>query len=295
MSLGDGGHPLLPEDLGSDDVVLLGWPVSHSLSPAMHAAAAEHLGLPLRYRALAVPPEDLSDVIGALGRRGIMGANVTVPHKIRAVEECGALTTEARLVGAVNTLRWERGDTSEILEGHNTDATGLAQALRHQIADLHDARVVLIGTGGAARAAAVALTRCGARVTVVGRRRQACVEILELVSATDEIGGAPLGIVDLADDSALKSTIDDALLVMNATSLGLQGEHLPKPCEELSPHQIAYDLVYGRATPFLEAARRRNVRGHDGLMMLVHQAVEAFAFWTGERPPVTVMVSAATG
>jgi shikimate 5-dehydrogenase len=102
----------LPGDLGSDDLVLLGWPVAHSRSPAMHTAAAAHLGLPLRYRALAVSPEHLDEVVVVLGRVGIRGANVTVPHKLVVIPHCDTLTEEARLVGAVNTLTWEYGGSA---------------------------------------------------------------------------------------------------------------------------------------------------------------------------------------
>jgi shikimate dehydrogenase len=279
----------LPDDLGSDDAVLLGWPVAHSRSPAMHDAAAEHLGLPLRYRTLAVAPEQLDEVVDALRRVGIRGANVTVPHKRAVLPHCDVLTEEARLVGAVNTLTWERDATGVRLEGHNTDAVGLERALAEDVGDLHGARALLVGTGGAARAAAVALVRAGARVVVAGRDPRGCAAILDVVAATDQVGGAAGGLVDLLDDLALTAAVSGATLVVNATSLGLHGEHLPAPLEALRIDQVAYDLVYGQETPFLAAARAAGVAGHDGLGMLVHQAAAAFARWTGSDAPVAVM------
>ena len=276
----------LPGDLGPDDLVLLGWPVAHSRSPAMHDAAAAHLGLPLRYRALPVAPEHLDEVVVALGATGIRGANVTVPHKLAVMPHCDTLTEEARLVGAVNTLTWEPGGA---LEGHNTDAVGLASALAEDVGDLHGARVLLIGTGGAARAAAVALTRAGARIAIAGRDPRGCAAILDVVTATDQVGGAAAGIVDLLDDGALAAAVADVRMVMNATSLGLAGEHLPGPLETLRAGQVAYDLVYGHDTPFLTAARDASVHAHDGLGMLVHQAAAAFTRWADVEVPEGVM------
>ncbi len=278
----------LPGDLGPDDLVLLGWPVAHSRSPAMHNAAAAHLGLPLRYRALPVAPEHLDEVVVALGATGIRGANVTVPHKLAVMPHCDTLTEEARLVGAVNTLTWEPGGA---LEGHNTDAVGLASALAEDVGDLHGARVLLIGTGGAARAAAVALTRAGARITVAGRDPRGCAAILDVVTATDQVGGAAAGVVDLLNDAELAAAVAEVRMVMNATSLGLAGEHLPAPLETLRTGQVAYDLVYGHETPFVAAAREAGAQAHDGLGMLIHQAAAAFSRWSGVPAPVDVMLA----
>ncbi len=280
----------LPGDLGRDDAVLLGWPVAHSLSPAMHNAAAAHLGVALRYRALAVEPTHLDEVVSELGALGIRGANVTVPHKLAVMPHCAVLTEEARLIGAVNTLTWERdADGPFRLEGHNTDAAGLAAALTEDVGELHGARVLLVGTGGAARAAAVALVRAGARVSVAGRDPRRCAAIVDVVTASDQVGGAAAGIVDMLDTEALRDEVRAVRMVMNATSLGLGGERLPGPCEALRPDQVAYDLVYGRETPFLVAARQAGAQAHDGLGMLVHQAAAAFVRWTGTEAPVEVM------
>ena len=279
----------LPGDLGPDDLVLLGWPVAHSRSPAMHNAAAAHLGLPLRYRALGVAPEELDGVVVALGQRGVRGANVTVPHKLTVMSHCDVLSDEARLVGAVNTLTWERDADLVRLEGHNTDAVGLQAALAEDVEDLHGSRVLLVGTGGAARAAAVALVRCGAVVTVAGRDPRGCAAILDVVTATDQVGGAAAGIVDLHDDVALRAAVTESRMVVNATSLGLSGEHLPDACEALRSDQVAYDLVYGPETPFLAAARAAGAQAHGGLGMLVHQAAAAFARWSGVEAPVEAM------
>jgi shikimate dehydrogenase len=293
---GDVTAATLPGDLGPEDAVLLGWPVAHSRSPAMHTAAAADVGVPLRYRALAVAPADLDAVLDGLSVRGIRGANVTVPHKLAVLPRCDVLTAEARLVGAVNTLTWERAaDGRPVLEGHNTDAGGLERALAEDVGDLHGTPVLLVGTGGAARAAAVALVRSGARVSVAGRDPRGCVAVLDVVGATDRVGGAARGTVDLQDGAALAVALAEVTLVLNATSLGLHGEHLPAPLEALRADQVAYDLVYGRETPFVTAARASGAAAHDGLGMLVHQAAEAFTRWTGVAAPVAAMRAAAVG
>jgi len=287
----------LSDDLGQHDLVLLGWPVSHSRSPAMHNAAAAHLGLPLRYRALAVHPDDVVEVVAELGERGVRGANVTVPHKLAVMPACDALTDEARFVGAVNTLTWERAPGGRVrLEGHNTDALGLGRALTEDVGDLSGLRALLVGTGGAARAAAVALTRAGARVAVAGRDPRKAAAILDVVVAVDQVGGAAAGVVDLLDDAALAQAVASSDLVLNATTLGLHGEHLPGPCEQLEARQVAYDLIYGPVpTPFLDAASAAGAGAHGGIGMLVHQAAASFERWSGVAPSVEVMRAAAHG
>jgi shikimate dehydrogenase len=262
---------------------VLGWPVAHSLSPTMFTAAFEVLGVDERYVALPVAPEDVLDVLARLGLGGARGANVTVPHKLAVMPACDVLTEEARLVGAVNTLTWEDGR----LEGHNTDAIGLAAALREDIGGLEEQPVVLIGTGGAARAAAVALARAGARLNIVGRDPQ---RAGALATVATRAGGRVLDVVDIADDAALAAVIRWSRLVLNATSVGLAGERLPSACEELGPDHVAYDLIYRPApTPFLAAAIAGGAQAFGGLGMLVHQAAAALERWTGLAAPVAAM------
>jgi shikimate dehydrogenase len=132
-------------------------------------------------------------------------------------------------------------------------------------------------------------------VVVAGRDPRGCAAILDVVSAVDQVGGGAGGIVDLLDEVALSAALSGATIVLNATSLGMDGEHLPSPLEALRPDQVAYDLVYGRTTPFVAAARAAGAPAHEGLGMLVHQAAEAFTRWSGEIAPVEVMRAAAGG
>lgn len=271
---------------------MLGWPVGHSLSPVMHNAALQADGLDLAYLALPTPPDRLLEVVGALGAMGFVGANVTVPHKQAVIAACDTLTDEARLIGAVNTLTWRDGD----LEGHNTDAIGLQRALDR--VDAGRRRAVLLGTGGAARAAVVALVRRGAEVIVVGRRPDAAEAVGDLgqVVADELPADAPhaghfTGAVGIGlDDPEFEGTVRGADLVVNATPLGMNGEPLPAPFMDLHEGQLAYDLVYAPPdTPFLQAAAAAGAAAHHGLSMLVHQAAAAYERWTGRDAPLEVM------
>lgn len=265
-------------------LAVLGWPVGHSLSPVMHNAALRAQGHDLVYLALPVPPEQLADVVAALAAVEFVGANVTVPHKQTVVACCDHVTDEARLVGAVNTLSW----TDDGLVGHNTDTVGLERALR-DVGHADGTSTVVLGTGGAARAAVVALARLGSPTVVVGRRPDAAVEVAEIAVET---GGDARALA--LDDPDVAGVVADAGTVINATSLGLQGEPLPAPFMSLRVEQLAQDLVYNPPnTPFLQAAGAAGARAEHGLRMLVHQAAAAYEGWTGTPAPVEVMTAAA--
>jgi shikimate dehydrogenase len=270
-------------------LALLGWPARHSLSPVMHNAALREQRLDLVYLALPTPPDALATVVAGLGAVEAVGANVTVPHKRAALELCDHLTPEAELIGAVNTLVW----TTDGLLGDNTDAVGLRAALTADV-DVHDDdRVVVLGTGGAARAAVVAIGRLGCPIAVVGRRPDAAARLAELAKAA---GATEAEGVDLAADGAVDEAVGAARIVCNATPVGMAKDRLPARFEALEPGQIAYDLVYTPAvTPFLAAARDRGAEWHNGLGMLIGQAAASYRRWTGQQPPEATMSAAALG
>jgi shikimate dehydrogenase len=253
---------------------LLGHPVAHSVSPAIHNAAFAALGLDAVYLAFDVEAAALPSAVAGLRALGFVGANVTVPHKLAALELADRRTAEADAVGAANTLFWD-GDA---LVADNTDARGLEAVLRDDVGLRPGDAVVLFGAGGAARAAAVALGRLGADVQVDARRPDAARAVAALAG---EHGGR------LSEAAAPR-------VVINATPLGLHGEALPDRYLRLGPGQVALDLVYGRAdTAFLAAARAAGARAFDGLGMLVAQAALAFERWTQRPAPREVMERAA--
>jgi shikimate dehydrogenase len=267
-------------------VLLLGWPARHSLSPVLHNAAFRDQGLDLVYLAFPVPGPELLDVVAALGTVGAVGANVTVPHKLTVLEACHHLTEEAELVGAVNTLVWG----SDGLLGDNTDALGLADAVLADDAAERGAAWTVLGTGGSARSVAVAAGRLGCPITFVGRRLDAAEDLADLARRA----GAPTAAaVDVADVAATRTAVSEARTVLNATPLGMEGETLPEAFQSLRPGQDAYDLVYGRPTPFLTAAHEAGAGAHHGLGMLVGQAAASYRRWTGQQAPVDVMSAAA--
>lgn len=262
-------------------VALLGWPVAHSLSPAMHNAAFRELDLDLVYVALPVHPADLDVALAGLAAVGAVGANVTIPHKQAVIDSCDRVTEEASLVGAVNTLTW----TADGLVGDNTDARGLALAL-HDVGVPSGAPTVVFGTGGAARAAVVAAANGGGSLTIVGRRMEAADELVELAGKAGASDGRSLH----RDDPGLADAIGDATLVVNATPLGMKGERLPEPFHDIRPGQIAYDLVYGPGdSPFVADARAAGASAHGGITMLVAQAQMSFTAWTGLTAPAGLM------
>lgn len=253
-------------------VALLGHPVAHSLSPQLHNAAFAAVGFDAVYVALDVAPGAVGAAVAGVRALGLLGANVTVPHKREVFLAVPRRTPAAEACGAANTLFWEDGE----LVADNTDVEGLSGVLTDDVGLRAGDTVVLFGAGGAARAAAVALGQLGARVSVVARRVSAAKEIRQVAAAA----GAALG--DVA--------VGEASLVINATPLGLAGESLPEPFMALSDWQTALDLVYARSdTPFVAAARRNGARALDGQGMLLGQAGAAFERWTAVPAPHDVM------
>jgi len=254
---------------------VIGWPVSHSLSPRMHNAAFRALGLDWAYLAFPIDPDHVSDAVRGLFRAGCSGLNVTIPHKHAVIECCSAVTAAVDAIGAANTLIPD-GDGG--MTGDNTDAEGFLRALDEASPlDLDGADVLLIGAGGAARAVAFALKGRGARLRVANRTEDKAAALGEVVPFTRQ---------------AMEDAAATAALVVNSTSLGMGSGEVPLdlPLESLGPQTVAYDLVYrAEATPWLAAAAARGARTVDGLGMLLHQGAAAFRQWTGVEPPLDAM------
>lgn len=256
---------------------VIGWPVGHSLSPAMHNAAYAHLGLPYAYAALPVRAGDVGAAIDGARALGFVGLNVTVPHKEEALRCCDA-DDLARAVGAVNTVCFD-GATAV---GTNTDVLGLERALEALGPD-ELRRAVIFGAGGAARAAAYVLDARGVAITVCARRaRQLDVSgRRHPVVAVDDLGQSGLGELLAAAD-----------LVVDATPLGLRDDPTPWPISALRDEARVLDLVVRAHTPLERAARARGLRAAVGDVMLLHQGAAAFFRMTGVEAPLDVMRAA---
>jgi shikimate dehydrogenase len=260
---------------------IIGWPVEHSLSPAMHNAGFDALGLNWAYVAFPVAPDVVGDAVRGLAAAGCAGLNVTIPHKQEVIAYCSEVSEAVDAIGAANTLI---PDGKGGFRADNTDAAGFLRALDAvTVTDLGGARTLVIGAGGAARAVTWALRSRGARVLVSNRTDQKAAAL----GPTVPFSAATL------DEAA--ASVD---LVVNCTSLGLEGDQVPAelPLSGLRPGQIVADIVYRPGgTPWLAAAAQRGAIIVDGLGMLLHQGADAFAQWTGAEPPVAVMERALTG
>ncbi len=266
---------------------IFGWPVAHSKSPQMHEAAAQALGIALRYERFAVQPDDLADAVREKHADGIDGYNLTVPHKQAIMALLDEVTPAASAIGAVNTVVCSEGR----YVGHNTDAPGLVRSLEEAGVSVEQAEVVILGAGGAARAAVVGLAEAGAEgITVLSRRPE---QSEALVSSLETHVACALRAAPLAEASAFFGL---ATLLVQATSATLGSSPGARafadslPMETLPARAAVVDMVYEpRQTALLERAARQGLLTVDGLGMLLHQGAIAFEMWTGFEPPIDVM------
>jgi shikimate dehydrogenase len=246
---------------------VLGWPVEHSKSPAMHNAAFAALGIDARMVAIAVPPDRLVAELATLRARALLGASITVPHKLTVMALCDALHPAARDIGAVNCLVPD----GERLVGHNTDAPGFRDALVAAGFAPRGARAVVLGEGGAARAVAYALVEAGANTDMVARspvKARPWCELPVLLSRADLVVDCTSTGLDPGRDIAFVETV---------------------PLDRLPSRAWVATLVYHRRPRLLELAAAGGHSTLDGRGMLIHQAARAFALWTGMEPPLEVM------
>ena len=262
---------------------VVGWPVGHSLSPAMQNAAFAFHQLDAAYLALPVEPESLETALRGAHALGFQGLNVTIPHKQAAAALCRSLDPVATACGAANTLR-RSGDG---WEGFNTDATALAQLL-DGAGVRAGATALLVGAGGAARAAGWAVLRIGARLRVAARRPEQAAALCAALAGAVGPGGSAPGVVAWA---SLGTACQSADAVLNGTSVGLPGMPAALPGVSFHAGQVALDMVYGD-TAFARAAAAAGARVVRGEELLVRQGALAFSLWTGRPAPEAVMVAA---
>ena len=260
---------------------VIGSPIAHSLSPAMHSAAFRARNMDAVYSAFDVPPAHLKPILKALVLAGVEGLNVTVPLKERVIPLIDQVHASAKALGAVNTLVI----ANRKLVGYNTDAAGFVAALK-EMGRLPKAgeQVIVLGAGGAARAVVWALVMMGGlRLTIANRSLPKARSLA--AQAKKWRAGQFIEAVSLR---SIKVSHADWLI--NATSLGMKsGDAPPVDVSRLRSSARVYDLIYHRQTELVRAARRRGCVASGGLSMLLYQGAQSFRLWTKLKPPIKVM------
>ena len=267
---------------------IFGHPVEHTFSPGMHNAAFAKVNRDACYIPFAVSPRDLNRAVRAIVPLGIRGLNITIPHKETIIPFLDDLTDDARMIGAVNTIEVSRGK----LIGHNTDGRGFLRSLREETGFRPKGKTMLIvGSGGAARAVGFNLALSGARAILL------CdLDSVKAARLGRDIQNKTATRVQVVKPEDLEKSAQVADCIINATPLGLKpGDPLPLPRHVIRKDQLICDLVYNPLrTPLLKAARAAGADTLSGIGMLLYQGVIAFEIWTGGKAPVQVMKAALT-
>jgi shikimate dehydrogenase len=270
---------------GSTTIVgVFGAPIAHTASPAMHNAAFDALKMNWRYLAFHVEPQNLRAALQGARDMGIIGINLTVPHKILALDCVDEADAEARKLGATNTILIEK----HRLRGLNTDGYGFVKAIKDDFNfAIKGKRILVLGAGGAGRAIAVKCALEGATKIIVANRTLANIEPIAQEIRTTKAEFLPLPL----ETHEIEKVIHDIDLVVNATSVGLkEGESLGLEAGLFSPRLHVYDVIYRPAeTELLRVAAGAGARVANGVSMLLHQGAKAFEIWTKRKAPLAVM------
>jgi shikimate dehydrogenase len=266
-------------------VGLIGFPIAHSISPAMQQPAFDALGIPAQYELWPTPADELKARIDGLKQAGFLGANVTVPHKQAVIPFLDHVSALAARAGAVNTIVNADGR----LTGHNTDVHGLADSLRRHAPNLESSVAAVLGAGGAARAAVLALESLGvSRIAVLNR------SLNRARTLAADLLPAQIEVIESTPGDRMR-VLGEAELLINATALGWNPGESPLSIEEIAAldrSTLVLDLTY-RETDLLRRCLNRGLEAIDGLEMLVFQGARAFELWTGQPGPVDLMIRAA--
>ena len=265
---------------------LIGHPVGHSFSPIMHNAAFKDKGLNYVYVAFDVLPENLKYVIDGAKALGIVGFNVTIPHKIKIMKYLDEIDKDAKLIGAVNTIKIEEGKAI----GYNTDGIGARKALEEEIGKVKDKNIVIFGAGGAARAVAFELAKDN-NITIANRTVEKAEALAKEIS---EKLNKKFG--EEVKFSGLDIDLDGIDIIINATPIGMYPNVDVEPivkAEKLREDMVVMDLIYNPLeTVLLKEAKKVNAKTINGLGMLIYQGAVAFKIWTGVEPNIEVMKNA---
>jgi shikimate dehydrogenase len=277
--------------MNKDRYALIGWPVAHSASPAMQEAAFRSAGLNATYELIAVQPDKLAAIMPRLQKQGYRGWNVTVPHKEAVLPMLDIIDAEAEKTGSVNTVLSKQGK----LWGYSTDGYGLAKALERNFQlQIPDTSILFLGTGGAARAAAVyAAMKGAAEIVLVNRsieRAEAIASSIRRVAPACQAQVLPL-----ADQNSVSAAMRRTQVLIHGTSLGLHPQDpMPFPPSEIPSELPVFDMLYGN-TAFQEKLRQRGNKVAAGWDMLIYQGCRSFELWTGLKAPEQAMRDALAG
>lgn len=265
-------------------LAVIGCPVAHSASPAMHQEALDTLDMNVRYIRLEVAPGQVAEAIARMKALDFIGCNVTVPHKLEVIDCCDDVSEDARAMGAVNTLVF--GDK---IKGYNTDAAGLVHAIHEDFGvNLADLKVMILGVGGGAgRAVATQCARIGCpQLWLVNRTLEKASNMTQKLAHPEVTMSAMT-----PDDPSMIEAAHHADIMINATSLGLKsGDPLPLPMECIQSHHLVYDMIYNPAeTPLIQHAKSAGANTANGLSMLLHQGVLAYECWFPSEKPLEPM------
>jgi shikimate dehydrogenase len=272
-------------------VGLVGYPLGHSLSPAMQNAAFKHLGLDCEYVLFEVEPKDLSEALHGMRALHIAGFNVTIPHKETILPLLDEVTQLACIIGAVNTVKTQEG----LLVGYNTDGPGFIDSLKDGAKmNPKGKKVVLLGAGGASRAVSVMLAKAGVKsLFITDIQEEKAQDLVSYVGSYFEIESESIP----ANHHRLQKLIAEADLLVNSTPIGMHPKINESPLPEgikLPKNLMVYDLVYNPAeTKLIKTAKASGCKTFSGLDMLVRQGAMAFTIWTGLEAPLEVMRQAA--
>lgn len=296
----------------TDRYAVIGNPISHSKSPLIHKRFSEQFnGLPagdITYDAIEAPLDGFVATIERLRSEGYKGCNVTVPFKVNAAQLATITELSATTASAANTLHWNSWGE---LVGDNTDGVGLVRDIRINLQfNLEGKRVLIMGAGGAARGVLYPLMdqtafmspqQTPAQIVLANRTPAKAVEIINIINERDfqliaaRIDSTRPSATTLTACSYKELVGKQFDLIINATSAGLTDSEVPLPAGIFAPGALAYDMMYGRETPFMKFARSEGARVADGLGMLVEQAAEAFYIWRGVRPDTAPVIAALRG
>jgi shikimate dehydrogenase len=262
---------------------LIGYPVEHSVSPKMQNAAFKYYNIAVDYKLAKVKPDNLSNFLKKHTEDSVLGFNITIPHKVAVLRYLDEVDTIALSIGAVNTVKNIGGH----LRGYNTDGVGGVCALEKYYGDLKGSRVLILGSGGAARALAYTLSEKVESLYILNRTAQ---KAEELSTKLKEKGNSR---VIGEGFEALKNRINQVDIIINTTSIGMfpNVEETPVPTNLLNKDLLVYDIVYNPIqTKLLKDAKIAGSQTLSGLMMFVYQGAEAFRIWTGLQPPIDLML-----